>query len=285
MNDMTQLAQFSDEMAALVQAAAPSIYTVNARRRLPATGIAISPNHVLTVSHVVEKDAGISVQGMPAKVAGRDSGLDLCVLTVDGSPLTPAVTAQAVPQVGSLALALGKPGPQVEAGLALVRAVHSQVTTHTGVFEHLIQSEATPYPGFSGGPLLNMRSEVAGINTSGLSMGALLTIPIGFALKVAAALTQHGRLKKPYLGVRTQTVQLSGSEATGLMVMGVEEDSPAQQAGLLIGDVLTALDGAPLSDHAALQTALLGAGGGSTVPVQLIRAGNAVTLQVILGEK
>ncbi len=282
---MTQLAQFSDELAALVQAAAPSIYTVNARRRLPATGIAISPNHVLTVSHVVEKDTGITVQGAPATVAGRDPGLDLCVLTVDGAALTPAVTAQAVPQVGSLALALGKPGPQVEAGLALVRAVHSQVTTHTGVFEHLIQSEATPYPGFSGGPLLNMRGEVAGINTSGLSMGALLTIPIGFALKVAAALTQHGRLKKPYLGVRTQTVQLSGSEATGLMVMGVEEDSPAQQAGLLIGDVLTALDGAPLSEHAALQTALLGAGGGAAVQVQLVRAGNATTLQVILGEK
>lgn len=282
---MTQLAQFSDELAALVQAASPSIYTVNARRRLPATGIAISTNHILTVSHVVEKDTGITVQGAPATVAGRDPGLDLCVLTVEGSPLTPAATAQALPQVGSLALALGKPGPQVEAGLALVRAVHSQVTTHAGVFEHLIQTEATPYPGFSGGPLLNLRGEVAGINTSGLSMGALLTIPIGFALKVASALIQHGRLKKPYLGVRTQTVKLSGSEATGLMVMGVEEDSPAQQAGLLIGDVLTALDGAPLSDHAAFQTALLGAGGGAAVQVQLVRAGNATTLQVILGEK
>ena len=282
---MTQLAQFSDELAALVQATAPSIYTVNARRRLPATGIAISANHILTVSHVVEKDAGISVQGAPASVAGRDPGLDLCVLAVEGSPLTPAATAQTLPQVGSLALALGKPGPQVEAGLALVRAVHAQVTTHAGVFEHLIQTEATPYPGFSGGPLLNMRGEVAGINTSGLSMGSLLTIPIGFALKVASDLIQHGRLKKPYLGVRTQAVKLSGSEATGLMVMGVEEDSPAQQAGLLIGDVLTALDGAPLSEHAALQSALLGAGGGASVQVQLVRAGNVVTVQVIIGEK
>jgi len=282
---MTQLAQFSDELAALVQAAAPSIYTVNARRRLPATGIAISPNHLLTVSHVVEKDAGITVQGAPATVAGRDPGLDLCVLTVEGAHLTPAATAQTLPQVGSLALALGKPGPQVEAGLALVRAVHSQVSTHAGAFEHLIQSEATPYPGFSGGPLLNMSGEVAGINTSGLSMGALLTIPIGFALKVASALIQHGRLKKPYLGVRTQAVKLSGSEDTGLMVMGVEEDSPAQQAGLLIGDVLIALNGVPLTEHVALQSALLGAGGGSTVPVQLIRAGNAVTVQVAIGEQ
>jgi S1-C subfamily serine protease len=284
-NDMTTLAQYSDELAALVAAAAPSIYTVNARRRLPATGIAISTTHILTVHHAVEKDQDIQVQGTPAVVAGRDHGLDLCVLTVEGQALTPAKTALALPQVGSLALALGKPGEQVEAGLGLVRAVYSQVKTQAGIFEQLIQSEANPHPGFSGGPLLNMRGEVVGINTSGLAMGALLTIPIGLALQAAHQLIQHGKLLKPYLGVRTQTVQLGGEPATGLMVMGVEEGSPAQQAGILIGDILTGLGGTPTPDHSALQAALISSGVGKAVQASLVRAGSPLAITITVGER
>ncbi len=190
------LVELSNSMAAATEKAAVSTVLVNARRRMPASGIAFAADLVLTADHVIEREDGITVllaNGIEAaaSLAGRDPGSDLAVLRLEKERMTPADPALQV-RIGQLVLALGRPSNAgIEASLGVVSAMGGPVRTPQGSIDRYIRTDTTPYPGFSGGPLVDAEGRVAGVNTSGFGRGVTLTIPADYAWKVAEQLVKH----------------------------------------------------------------------------------------------
>src|ERR1043165_3888189 len=208
------LTDFSNGLTAAVDTAAASTLTVDARKRYPASGIAYAADLVLTADHVITREDNLRVllpdgKSLEATVAGRDPGSDLAVLRLAEKVLTAAKTSEAV-KVGQLVLALGRPNSEgMQASWGIVTSIHGPTRTFRGgMLDEYLRTETTPYPGFSGGPLVNTDGEVLGLNTSGLTRGSSLTIPVKVAWRVAEALAKNGSVKRGYLGVRTQPVEV-----------------------------------------------------------------------------
>lgn len=290
----------SEAMSGAVEKAGVVTLTVNARRRMPASGIAISPDLVLTADHVVERDEDLSVylpdgSQIEATLAGRDPGSDLAVLRLVTPVLTAAQPAPDEAHLGQLVLALGRPSPAgLQASLGVISALGGPVRTgRGGLLERVLRSDANPYPGFSGGPLIDAGGQVLGINTSGLAGGELLTIPVTLAWSLAQAIAQHGRVKRGFLGIRSQPAHLptaqqqalGRSQQVGLLLVGIEESGPAEQGGLLVGDILVGLDGKPVMDPDDLLTNLAGTLVGQEIPVEVLRGGQVKVIAVTIGER
>ena len=293
------LTDFSNGLTAAVEKAGASTVLVDARKRYPASGIAFAENLILTADHVVTREEDIKVRlpdgrSLAATVAGRDPGSDLAVLRLAENTLVPAQTSEDV-KVGQLVLALGRPGSEgMQASWGIVTSINGPTRTFRGgMLDEFIRTETTPYPGFSGGPLINTEGQVLGLNTSGLTRGSSLTIPVKVAWRVAEALSTHGSVKRGYLGVRTQPVQISeaarkslqGEQEHGLLVLWLEEDGPAQGGGLLVGDILVAVSGQPVGDPDDLFAALGSESVGTSIRVDALRGGKPETLQVTVGER
>jgi len=296
---MSTLTEFSEGLTAAVEKAGASTIVVDARKRYPASGIAYAEDLVLTADHVVTREENLKVilpdgQSLAATVAGRDPGSDLAVLRLAEKALSPARTSDTV-KVGQLVLALGRPNSAgMQASWGIVTAISGPTRTFRGgLLDEYIQTETTPYPGFSGGPLVNTEGEVLGLNTSGLTRGSSLTIPVKVAWKVAEALATHGSVKRGYLGVRTQPVEipeaagklLQRDQSQGLLISWLEEGGPAGTSGLLVGDILVAVSGQPVGDPDDLFAALSSDTVGTSIPVQVLRGGRLETVNVTVGER
>jgi S1-C subfamily serine protease len=282
---------------------------VDARRRYPASGIAYAQDLVLTADHVVTREDDIKVhlpdgKALAATIAGRDPGSDLAVLRLAEKTLTAAKTSDDV-KVGQLVLALGRPNSEaaalperawrgVQASWGIVTSISGPTRTFRGgMLDEYIRTETTPYPGFSGGPLVNTEGEVLGLNTSGLTRGSSLTIPVSVAWRIAEALATHGSVKRGYLGVRTQPVEVSEAarqalkreQEHGLLVLWLEEGGPAAKGGLLVGDIVVAICGQPVGDPDDLFSALNSDTVGKSIAVEVLRGGRPETISVTVGER
>lgn len=283
--------QLSDALADTVSAAESGIIRVEGRRRLGATGMAWRDGIIVTAHHVLRRDEGIKVglpggDVVPATVVGRDRNTDLAVLRVDAelSPLALAGDDHPL-RVGHLVLALGRPGQQVQATLGVVSAVGG------GRMQGAIQTDVVMYPGFSGGPLVDAAGVVQGMNTSGLMRGASIAISTATVNHVVDTLIEHGHVRQGFLGVGAQPVRLPEALAeeigqeTGLLLASVEPDSPAEAAGLYMGDTITSLDGEATPHLDALLMLLTSDRVGKTMPVRVVRGGQVQELSVTIGEK
>ncbi len=291
------LNDLSSQMADAVETVSSALVQVNGRARHPASGVVYADGLVLTADHVLEREEDITVQThdgrtLQAQFVGRDPSSDLAVLRVSDLNLEAARQAQAA-RVGQIILAVGRPhdhGPM--ASLGIVSAIGGPLRTgRGGMLERFIRTDATPYPGFSGGPLVDATGAVVGITTTGLFGGVALAIPADIAWRVADALTKHGSIKRGYLGISSQPVYLpeaqrAGREQeTGLLVVRVDKDTPAEQGGLLLGDIMVALDSQPVNDVDDLQALLTGERVGNPVPVEVIRGGQVQALTVTIGQR
>jgi S1-C subfamily serine protease len=294
---MDALLSLSNDLAAAVERAAPAVVTVHARRRLPSTGIHWRPGIVVTADHTVRTGENITItapdgRAMAAALSGRDPGTDLAVLRVEGltSP-TAAPGDDAALRMGHLVLALGY-GPRASWGV--VSAVGPRWRTgRGGEIDRLVRLDLVLYPGFSGGPLVDATGRVMGVNTSGLSADGRLAIPVATVNRVTDELLRSGRVARGYLGLGMQPVRLPEAARarlglprdTGLIVVMVDPDGPAAHAGVLLGDVLLALDGQPVSDlddvHARLGSDRIGA----RLEAVVLRAGVRVELGIAVGEQ
>ncbi len=299
-NNSNPLTALSDAMAEAVTKAGAAIILVNARRRLPASGIGYASDLILTADHVVQRDEDISVMlpegsEIQASVAGRDPGNDLALLRLDRGGAAVAELAPDEARVGQLVLALGRPSPGgIEASLGVVSAIGGPARTgRGGLLERFLRTDTIPYPGFSGGPLIDAAGRVLGINTSGLTRGSSLTIPSSLAWRVAAALAEHGHIRRGYLGIRSQPVAISPAQRqalarqqeSGLLLVSVEAGSPAEKGGLIVGDILVAIGDQPVDDPDELLARLTGAIVGQPTPIQVLRGGQPLTLKVTIGER
>ncbi len=295
---MSDLTNFSNALTSAVEKGGASTVLVDARKRYPASGIAYAEDLVLTADHVVTReDIKVTLpdgKSLAATVAGRDAGSDLALLKLAEKVLTPAKTSSEV-KVGQLVLALGRPNASgIQASWGIVTAIAGPARTHRGgLLDEYIQTETTPYPGFSGGPLVNTEGEVLGLNTSGLMHGSALTIPVNVAWRIAGELAKHGSVKRGYLGVRTQPVEIPEAarksfkrdQTSGLLVLWLEENGPAQQGGLFVGDTIIAIGNQPVSDPDDLFAALNSETVGKSVAVEVLRGGRPETVNVKVGER
>ena len=294
---MQTLLSLSNDLAAAVERAARAVVTVHARPRLPSTGVLWRPGIVVTAEHTVRVDEEIRVtrsdgRAAPATLVGRDPGTDLAVLRIgESDPTAAEIGDSAELKVGHLVLAVGY-GPRASWGV--VSAVGGAWRTgRGGEVDRLLRVDLVLYPGFSGGPLVDASGKVGGLVTSGLSRQLELAVPTATVTRVVDELLATGRVSRGYLGVGLQPVALPealgrlapGADARGLIIVGVVADGPAARAGLMLGDVLVALEGTPLHDLGDVQAAIAGRRAGTAVTVSLFRAGAPLDVVVTLAER
>jgi S1-C subfamily serine protease len=305
------LKDLSDAMANAVGQLSPSLVRVEGRKRLPATGIVWAADLIVTAHHVIERDEGIGIvlhdgTRHDATLVGRDPQNDLAVLRVTGAALTPAKFGDnAALRVGNLVLALGKPGDQVQATLGVVSALIPGAEDRgdprkgkgrrrgegmRALLDGYVQTDVVMYPGFSGGPLVSGDGAVHGLNTSGFGSGVSITVPVATIRNTVTTLMAHGKMRQGYLGVGVQPVRLpedvakSLNREVGLLVMSVENGSPAHKAGLFVGDILVAMDGESL-EHLDELLALLHGRAGKEVTAGIVRGGEQRDVRMSIGER
>jgi S1-C subfamily serine protease len=292
------LLNLSNDLAETVEAASSGIVRMEARRRLPASGIVWSSDGaIVSAHHVVQQDDNIKVglpdgQSVSATLVGRDPTTDVAVLRAEAKNLSPPTWAEPNDvQVGHLVLALGRPGRTVQATLGIVSALgESWRTPAGGLLDRYLQTDVVMYPGFSGGPLVGAGGQVLGLNTSAILRGVSLAVPTPTLSRVVETLLKHGRVQRGYLGVSTQAVRLPEAlqdqlgQETGLLLAAVEAGSPAEKGGLLLGDTIVALEETPIRQHDDLLALLSADRVGATASIRIVRGGQVQEVKVVVGE-
>ncbi len=290
----TVLPELSEALADAVSKAAAGLVRVEGRERLPATGIVWDGEGlILTAHHVLERDENINVgfedgETVTAELVGRDQATDLALLRT--SKRGSSVPAWAGPEdlrVGHMVLALGRPGKNVQATLGIVSALgDSWRTPAGGPVDRYLQTDTVMYPGFSGGPLVDAQGRFVGLNTSALLRGVSITVPVPILNRVVQDLSEHGSVRRAYLGVGAQPNRLPDGIAkelgqeTGLLLVSVEQDSAAEEGGMFLGDTLVSLGGTTVRHMDDLFTALDGGLIGKSVPARILRSGRLEELTV-----
>ena len=292
---MDALLSLSNDLAAAVERAAPAVVAVHARR-LPSTGIHWRPGIVVTAEHTVRTAEDITVtmadgRSLPAVLAGRDPGTDLAVLRVaDAGSVVATLGDDAALKVGHMVLALGY-GPRASWGVISALGARWR-SWRGGDIDRLVRLDLVLYPGFSGGPLVDAAGRVVGLNTSGLARETRLALPVAMVTRVADELLQKGHVSRGYLGLGMQPVRLPeplraqfGLGAGALIVVMVEPSGPAARAGVLLGDVLVALDGEPVGDLDDVQARLGSDRVGAEISGVVLRGGVRTELRITVGEQ
>ncbi len=294
-----RLKALSEELAALVQTAGESVVRVSARPHFGASGIVWSADGVIvTADHVIEREDRVEV-GLPdgrtvgARVVGRDPSTDTAVVRAEASGLNPARPAKLEDlRVGHIVLAVARPGRELQATLGIVSAVGGPWRTMAGgQLDTYLQTDVAMHPGFSGGALVAADGLVIGLNTSGLARGISVAVPITTLGRVVEALLAHGRVRRAYLGIASQPVRLPDpvrervGRSMGLVILSVEAGSPADRAGLTVGDVIIAVGDQPVSRPDELLAQLTADRIGRPLPIRVLRGGQPVEIVVTPGER
>ncbi len=263
-----------------------------------------------------------------AHLVGRDQSTDVAILRANHG-LAPLPLADSPLRVGNLVLAVGRPGKHVQTSLGVVGAIGFNIMDEdalpkmpppheerggrsrggemrrrwmenqramfaalSGMLkEGAVQTDVVMYPGFSGGALIDAGGFVRGMVTSGISADGSFSVSAKTIQRVAESISTHGKVRKGFLGVGAQPVQLQAAIAqqlqqdSGLLLVSVEAGSPAEQGGLFIGDVIVALDGQPTRYLDELLSLLNGERVGKAIEVSVLRGGTVNTVHVTLGER
>ena len=289
------LQSFSNAVTELADAVSPSVVNVNAGRR-GGTGIVWSPDGlVVTASHVLGRSPAASVtladgKEFEAKVLGRDPYTDVALLKVDASGLTPAKTGSAEGiKVGQFVLALANAfGRRASATSGMVTSLRRSMRGFWGVMiEDAVVSDAKLNPGYSGGPLVDAAGNLLGMNVAYFA-GRGVAISVDSLKETVAKITRDGRVKKGFLGVVVEPIELPEeiarnsevSQEGGLLVKSVEAGSPAKASGVSIGDIILTLGDAQATDEYELHRALSGDVVGKQVDLRVLRAERVTGLKV-----
>lgn len=282
--DEELLDAYSSAVVGVVEAVSPSVVHVQvrgSRQGRPAqgsgSGTILSPDGlVLTNNHVVEGASAIELaltdsRRVPARILGRDPDTDIAVLRAETTDRLPAARLGNSKRIrpGQIAIAIGNPfGFESTVTAGIVSAVGRSLRAQNGrLIGDVIQTDAALNPGNSGGPLVNSRGEVIGVNTAVIlpAQGICLAVPINTATSVAVALMRDGYVRRGYIGIAAQNIPLQRrlvrfheiDNRGAVLVIGIEENSPAAKAGLRTGDAIVAFNGIAINDVDALHRVLL----------------------------
>ena len=291
------LNDISTQFANAVEAAAPSVVQVQGRRR-PASGIVYGDDLVITTMRAIGREDGLHVRrhdgnSLDAELAGWDPATRLAVLRVPGlgaQALKPAATSA---RVGNLALAVARSwSNSVTASAGIISVIGGPLPTgRRRAIDQVIRTTAPMHDGFAGGAFLDTSGALLGVATAAEIRGLGVIIPAAIAWKTAAAVVEHGSPRRGYLGIAGQSVRLpdaqrgEGGREHALLVVGVTGDGPAAKAGLLVGDLLLALDGHPIESPEDLLDLLGGNTVGQEVTLRVARGGATKDVAVTVGER
>jgi S1-C subfamily serine protease len=291
------LEQLSNHIADAVASAAPSVVQVQGGGR-PASGLVYADDVVLTTVRALGREDGLHVRQpdgrtLDAELAGWDPTTNLAVLRVPDLGLPPPALSNARPRVGHLALAVARSWSNaVTASAGIVSVIGGPLPTgRRRAIHEIIRTTAPMHDGFSGGAFLDTAGGLIGVTTAARIRGLGVVIPAEIAWKTAAAVIQHGRPKRGYIGIAAQRVRLTGDQRpspdrdAALLVVAVTAGSPAARAGVLVGDVIADFDGNPVTAPEDLLDLLLGDRVGRAVPVRIIRGGQPIDATVEVGER
>ncbi|OWY66692.1 LuxR family transcriptional regulator [cyanobacterium TDX16] len=296
------LLALSNNLADAVERAGRAVVAVNARHRIPSTGVHWRNGIIVTAEHTVRRDEEIAVRlpddrTVAATLIGRDSSTDLAVLKIPETQLpTAEIGDTSTLQVGNLVLAVARPSENgLSASWGVVSAKGVGVTQRDWCgkqTEGLLKLDLSLYPGFSGSPLVDAKGSVVGINTVG-PRNMVLAIPVTTVNRVIDTLLEKGKIARGYLGLGMQPVLLPDNLKNalnlfsngGVIVVNIESDGPADRAGVLIGDVLISLDGRSIADTGDVQAMLGSESVGKTLNAQVIRGGTLLTVPIAIGER
>jgi S1-C subfamily serine protease len=290
----------SDALADLVERTARSVVAVRSRSRIPATGLIWQNDVAVTSSQAVTRDEGIVVLSpsgsvLPAALAGRDPGTDIAVLRVSGLEAAPFEPGDAnALRSGHIVFAVARSGTHASVDYGLIASVGPAWRTWRGAeIERLVRLDGGLRPGFSGAPLVDAGGKVVAMCTSALSRGAGIGIPLSTVSRVVTELLSGGRVRRGFLGVGLQPVQvpaawiaelkLAGS--TGLLATTVEAAGPAESAGLVVGDILLTVGGRPSLRLEDVLGVLSATPAGQPLQVEFIRGGRRLEATLTLGER
>lgn len=265
------------------------------------SGVILDPTqgYILTNAHVVKDAKKITVRladgsATQAALIGSDEASDIAVLQVNGMKLTAIATADSdTLQVGDFVAAIGSPfGLTQTVTFGIISALQRNDLRIEG-FENFIQTDAAINPGNSGGALIDMRGQLVGINTAILSpaggnIGIGFAIPINMAKSIMDQLIKYGEVRRGALGLFAQEVTPQLAEAMniknvkGVVITAVNPDSPAAEAGLLNGDIITSVNGKTIENPFALRNALSVLRVGSKVRLDIIREGKSKQISTTL---
>lgn len=289
--------EISNGLAQVVENAGRSVVRVEGRGRPVSGSVFSDKGHVIAINHTVDSDE-LEI-GLPdgttakARVVGRDAGTDLVLLQVDKTGLVPAPWAELdATRVGHVVVGVYRPGRTTRATFGIVAALgDGWRTRYGGKIDRYLEASLPLQPGFSGGLLVNAEGQALGLSTSGLLRGVALAIPASTVKRVGTALMQGGRVRRGYLGVGSYPValpeplQASLGQASGLLIVSVQPDSPASKAGLLLGDVIVGAEGKPTAEPADLLPVLDEDRVGKEAALRILRAGELKDVKVTVGER
>jgi S1-C subfamily serine protease len=274
-----------------------SIVQVHGRSR-PASGIVWAEDRVLSTSHSVEWEDGVRVRRhdgtiLPAEIAGHDPASDLVILKVANLATPPLAHAGAAARAGDLALVTGRTwSGRAHARLVAVTGVAGPLqSAHGPRLDRVLTLPLSPYAGFSGSALTGPDGALLGLATAGLARGRALALPADVVQPIADAIEKHGGIRRGYLGVVTQPVRVPKRQRgdlaadRGLLVLEISPESPADAAGLLVGDIIVGAADSRLSAPEDLLALLGPERVGQSLSLNLVRGATRETLPVRVGER
>jgi len=308
-NDDLLLDAYSRAVSAAAEKVSPSVVYIEVKHRRGAkgpetagggSGFVFTPDgFILTNSHVVAQSSKIAVtlldgRSMEANLIGEDSDTDLAVLRISASNLVPAELGESKSiRVGQVAIAIGSPfGFQYTVTAGVVSALGRSLRSASGrLIDNVIQTDAALNPGNSGGPLINTRGQVIGVNTAVIlpAQGVCFAIAIDTAKFVAGRLIRDGRIVRAYIGLAATNIRLPRRlvrfhrlpAESAVAVASVEPESPAQRAGLQVNDIIVAYGSQPITGIDTLQRILSDDNIGLRSPLTIIRGTEKLALEIV----
>jgi S1-C subfamily serine protease len=293
------LVEFSQELANTVERAGQSVIAVLEGGRSGVGGTVWRVGVAVTVAHTIRNLDEVTVvlpSGAESKatVTARDPGTDLAILSVPSDVPVAAVADDAVARTGELVLAVARRGSEgIASAYGIVSAIGGAWRTWSGGrIDRWIRLDLNPFPGFSGGPIVNASGEALGIAVSGPGRSAAV-LPSSTVSRVVDQLIKHGRPVRGYIGVGLQPVvfpesvwqSLGIDNGRGLLITAISPGSPAEEAKLTLGDVIVTIEGKPIRRGFALQWLVDAETVGKTLTLGILRGGRLENISIVVREK
>ena len=293
--------EISEDLAQVAETVGQAVVALQPKESHAASGVIWQKGTVVAANHATRgEEVTVLLPGGKSAVArtkGRDPSTDLAIFTLEGDVGTVVATAGDAKQlrVGHLMLALGRTRRgNLTASAGIISGLMEEWQTwQGGQIDRFIRPDLTLYRGYSGGPLVNAKGEVVGINTSGLRRGTPITIPSSTVTRVVNELLAKGHVERPYLGVALQPVAMPEEMRTrlnlggryGLLLVHVESEGPAAAAGLMLGDIVVEIGGRSIQQAHGWRGLLGKERVGEQVAVGIVRSGERKEITVTLGDR
>jgi serine protease Do len=290
------LGAISNELADAVAEVAPAVVQVQNGRR-PVSGLVYAGGVVLTTARALGRGDHLRVrrhdgQTLEAELAGWDPATGLAVLRVGGLDVAPVTVSEGTARVGHIAVAVARSWSNaITASAGIVSVIGGPLPTgFRRAIDEVIRTTAPMHDGFAGGAFVDTGGKLIGVPTAAQIRGLAVVIPVRIAWKTAAALIEHGTVKRGYLGLAGQPVRLPEGQRVderdrALLVVAVTPESPAEAAGLLVGDLLLDFDGRPIRSAEELLELLTAERIGHPVPIRVRRGAAPLDLTITVTER